>query len=800
MSKNYVGTFAVGHSVKKTQYKLMTAKQVRKHIDSGDVVNEVIPDNTKECSFYVDIDGIFEDKSIESFTHIIGQYKMAMLKLCKHMKEKYNLAVDESDIKYARYSYQTAVENNKVSMHVVIPSLKVNIYTIRTILYDFLYEPTTSSTEYRIDDFPYSCIDLNPYHKTNQQFRLPLCKKWKQKKRDDGETYWVEENKILEIQNGAFEDFILCNNAKNHKFAGMNAPEDDGYGDYEVDDGDNDIIHQWTIDNHVPCPRIYHASGKTCIAYDHTKGFICPVHEREHANHNLVVNKGKDGSMWINCFSPNGKGILIHKPSKTQNSQMDEEEEEKINDIQHLTVGSVTLPFRKKYLHGTYEEIKPLFEQGYCIIGKHTVDRQTFERYGPADIKVVCKPLNLRIKQEEDGKCTYKKVNFHDRWLEDPTRLSFKRMDFIPPPAYCPDDVLNTWRSFWWSDYVPKKTEEECNLVVSRFDQLLDIMCGGEGDRQAEFKLYVKQWLKHLLVKPSEKTCVCPIFQGPQGTGKDLLANITGHLLSVSPHETTYYHNEGNADRVLDKFNAMLIRKLLVVLNEFPMHAGIKYQNSLKEKITCPTDTLEMKGKDGIELRSNANYMILTNDISVVKIEQTDRRFVPIRTGKPRDTDFYGPLWNRTIDDLYWISQYILKTDLPESFNFKKEMPESDFKQFEKENQLPPYIPFMCSLYNHREIRIKLSMKDLYAKYVKWSQEKGFKSEMNDVYLARAINADEDLKQAIEKKHTKYGNVYLIDMEKLLAYKKLKYPSMCLIESDDEDEEDGYYEEDELDK
>ena len=67
-----------------------------------------------------------------------------------------------------------------------------------------------------------------------------------------------------------------------------------------------------------------------------------------------------------------------------------------------------------------------------------------------------------------------------------------------------------------------------------------------------------------------------------------------------------------------------------------------RVSDKLKQVITRPTQNLEKKGVDSIELNDFTNYMFTTNNENCFKLDQDDRRYLMVKCPNiPLDKSFY---------------------------------------------------------------------------------------------------------------------------------------------------------------
>ena len=84
---------------------------------------------------------------------------------------------------------------------------------------------------------------------------------------------------------------------------------------------------------------------------------------------------------------------------------------------------------------------------------------------------------------------------------------------------------------------------------------------------------------------------------------------------------------------MLKNFNSSIAKKLLTKVNEISdKGVHIDKHDQLKEKITCKYLTIEPKGFDSYQLDHVSRYIGFTNKDNILNIEESDRRFMMIKT------------------------------------------------------------------------------------------------------------------------------------------------------------------------
>ncbi len=128
------------------------------------------------------------------------------------------------------------------------------------------------------------------------------------------------------------------------------------------------------------------------------------------------------------------------------------------------------------------------------------------------------------------------------------------------------------------------------------------------------------------IVKYKEKTGTAWVLNGIGGTGKGvlhhhILAPILGRLYSPSIRTET----------ATEKFNKWMEEALIVQIDEFAAkNAGTetrKFLDKLKNLISEPYISIRGMGENSTHIRNYSNFVLTTNLVLPILLEQTDRRF-----------------------------------------------------------------------------------------------------------------------------------------------------------------------------
>jgi hypothetical protein len=234
---------------------------------------------------------------------------------------------------------------------------------------------------------------------------------------------------------------------------------------------------------------------------------------------------------------------------------------------------------------------------------------------------------------------------------------------------------------------------------------------------------YVLDGIAHMIQKPNEKTDQCTLFCSEQGGFKDGFHKFLS-LLIGSQYSIGYI----NIDNFFKGFNKDQESKLLITINEIAEgssdSAAFKRHNELKGRITQQELRIEPKGVDPYNVKDYARYFTFTNHERSLMVENSDRRYVMIKSNneKCNDTVYFKPLFD-SLDDIDFMKNafsYFAMRDISQFDNHKGI--ESEFKNEQKLNCLSSTLTFIKDFWTNGEHEIdddfRIHTGDLYELFV----------------------------------------------------------------------------------
>ena len=306
----------------------------------------------------------------------------------------------------------------------------------------------------------------------------------------------------------------------------------------------------------------------------------------------------------------------------------------------------------------SYEDIKIRFEKSHsiclnpmCYIKKTPYEDLLMNKSDFIDAVGPWKKITEGIK---------KPVFDIQKWLEDPNRKAYNKMEFEPylNEDTTSKDIYNLFRPFS-STYINKKDRHP--NVQAFMEHLTVNMCNNDS--------VAAKWLFNLFAWrfqfPNKLPKCGVVLKGLQGSGKDRTIDIL-HL--IIGKENDYIHRTSEIKELYGDFNSALKHKLVVQCNELEGKTGCEYKEKLKDTITRSLNTINEKNMKPYKLKNLALVLVCSNNLTPIQIPFDDRRWVVFQTGREnignRD---YWKTFSDLIDNPLWINSLyseFLDTDL----------------------------------------------------------------------------------------------------------------------------------------
>ena len=331
-----------------------------------------------------------------------------------------------------------------------------------------------------------------------------------------------------------------------------------------------------------------------------------------------------------------------------------------------------------------------------------------------------------------DGKV--KKTKYINEWLEDRNIQRKDKTDIIPPPMYCPPNVLNLWKP---SEYEGREIEETDarygRVAVDTWINHIGIIC----DHDELAKQYVLNWFAHLLQKPAEKPETCIVITGKQGTGKTVMLDPIKKVMGGG-----YFESSQPERDVWGNFNPMMASSMLIVLSEVDKRNAFGADGKIKALKTDKEITIRNLHQAPYTTRSHHRFIIPTNHGDPVFLEEGQRRDMIIKVsaekiGKRKYFTDFAALWD-TEDNLISLYSYLMKRDIS-SWGFR-DIPKTEYQR-DLEGFSRPFLDIFFEWWVGVQLEAKAEVDgegflsrfggELYADFKRWRDEFGGKYELN---------------------------------------------------------------------
>lgn len=232
----------------------------------------------------------------------------------------------------------------------------------------------------------------------------------------------------------------------------------------------------------------------------------------------------------------------------------------------------------------------------------------------------LCKLLSADIMIP--GKKEPKKFPCIKKWLNEPGKRTYSKIDQIPPPRVCPDNIYNIWKGFSRDNNNVEVCPKLREFAVKTFKRFMAHI-GKDTPTLEEFLIL---YIADIIQNPGHKPGILLILTGAQGTYKGTFYKLILKLIDRYALKVT------SSDVVFGRFNNILIGNLFVNFDEALSKNMIDNNSKLKSLTTEDTIVLEAKNQQAFEINNFSRIIICTNERIGAKAEMSDRRNVYIET------------------------------------------------------------------------------------------------------------------------------------------------------------------------
>ena len=394
------------------------------------------------------------------------------------------------------------------------------------------------------------------------------------------------------------------------------------------------------------------------------------------------------------------------------------------------------------------------------------------------------------IIEDEDGQT--EKKGFIGSWIKDPSRRTYKNINFIPPPAICPPTTFNLFTGFRYNQLEEQGVIPDDDIEV--FLVHFKLMSGS--DQSEEIYKYIINYFAHIIQYPGLLPRTAILLNSPPGYGKNMLVDNFGRKVFGNK----YHESTSNADRFVGKWKSIM-GKFIGVYNEASSKDTFGLDGKMKELITeCMID-FEVKCKTPITIMNFMRLFILTNKDNGVRIDPSDRRFQVIEiSGKKQSQHYfttYSNAWNNDAKVLGLVN-FLKKIDIS-GWNPEQDRVKTDVYKSMISINVHTREKFLVDFVNTLDENAKENVytpTGFYQLYAEWMKERNMKPETTTMFGMKLKKTEIWGEAIVYKKGTykgKNGRTYTFDKQ-LLIDVLIQRGSM--IEDDIENDIDLFGEED----
>lgn len=201
-------------------------------------------------------------------------------------------------------------------------------------------------------------------------------------------------------------------------------------------------------------------------------------------------------------------------------------------------------------------------------------------------------------------------------------RRTYDGITFDPSKIDAGGNKLNLWRGF-----SVEPTPGDWSLLRRH---IFENMCHGN----PYWFAYAMQWLAAMIQRPTERYGVAVVVRGDKGTGKSKITDWTRLLMPENSCTLS------KPEHVTGRFNAHQARSLFTIIEEAVWAGAHDAERALKHMITAPTQFIEPKGVDALEVPNYQHFWMNANPGWVVPASGDERRFFVLDISAARRLDF----------------------------------------------------------------------------------------------------------------------------------------------------------------
>jgi len=329
-----------------------------------------------------------------------------------------------------------------------------------------------------------------------------------------------------------------------------------------------------------------------------------------------------------------------------------------------------------------YNDIKKEFELVNCKVGAEFVcdKHNDFNVYSEHSFKVLHDELSYI---NEEGKAT----SFISTWFKDAFKRKYDKYDSFPKDELCPSYVYNMWEKFPVQN-MPVITNAKTKAGLEWFLNHINVMV----DYNEIHANFVKMWIAQMFQYPENKS-IHLIFIGLEGSGKGTFVKFFETLMGGS-HRC--WECTDPQEHIFGKFNDMMKKAFLVILNEADKSGMHHANNKMKALITESTINIQPKGKTSFTMRSCHRFMSFSNNPDPnTKLKRRDLTF-RMSDDKINNKTYFteGNSYAKCLEVAKAIYDYFMTYETKPNI-VESDIPKGEYDEMLKEAQKDPIMEFI---------------------------------------------------------------------------------------------------------
>lgn len=354
-----------------------------------------------------------------------------------------------------------------------------------------------------------------------------------------------------------------------------------------------------------------------------------------------------------------------------------------------------------------YEDVRTEFERFNCKVGAEFVcdKHNDFNIYNDHNFKVLHDELTFINNEGKEEK-------FIKKWYDDKDKRKYDKYDTYPKANLCPPYVYNMWEKFA-VELVPSVSNAKTKAGLAWFLNHINIMV----DYNEIHANFVKMWIAQMFQYPENKS-IHLIFIGLEGAGKGTFVKFFETIMGGA-HRC--WESTDPQEDIFGKFNDMMKKAFLVILNEADKSGTYNASNKMKALITDPTINIRPKGKTSFVMKSCHRFMSFSNNPDPnTKLKRRDLTF-RMSDDKINNVAYFneGNSYARCLEVGKAIYDYFMAYETKPNI-VESDIPHGVYDEMLKDTQKEPIIEFLEELIYVNNGICHYSTNTLYENYLEF--------------------------------------------------------------------------------